>query len=403
VKNHWSAGHYAIFRALFGAYLFIHFLQLIPFATEVFSNAGALPDGSSSPLLYRFPNLLAVADSPEVVIGIVAAGATLSLFFAAGLLDRWAALGTWYIWASLLGRNPLISNPGIPYVGWMLLAHAFLPSARFGAWILRGRGGRDVPWRMPAAIFGVAWILLALGYSYSGLTKLLSPSWQDGTALLKMLSSALGRPGRTHDLVLAIPSWAMKAMTWGALLMELSFGPLAFVRRFRPWLWSLLFTMHLLLILLVDFTDLSLGMVMIHLFTFDPGWIRQRPASAPAVLYYDGQCGLCHRFVRFVLSEDAGGEAFRFAPLPEAGESLVVSTEAGVRLLRSEAVLYVLRRLGGLWRVMAGAGTLIPIRMRDGLYHCVARIRHSLFSRPKESCPLLPEGLRGRFAFERAK
>jgi hypothetical protein len=32
----------------------------------------------------------------------------------------------WYQWACLLNINVFISNPGIPYVGWLLLAHAFL-------------------------------------------------------------------------------------------------------------------------------------------------------------------------------------------------------------------------------------------------------------------------------------
>ena len=29
----------------------------------------------------------------------------------------------------------------------------------------------------------------------------------------------------------------------------------------------------------IDFADLSLGMVMLHLFTFDPAWIRRRPVN----------------------------------------------------------------------------------------------------------------------------
>ena len=397
MKNRWTGGQYAIFRALFGSYLFVHFAQLIPWVAEVFSNAGALPDGSASPLLHLFPNLLAIADSPAFVTGFVAAGAGLSLLFAAGLHDRWAAVGIWYVWACLLGRNPLIANPSIPYVGWLLLAHALLPRARFGGWIRSGNSAGIVPWRMSAAIFGAAWVLMALGYSYSGWTKLMSPSWQDGTALLKMLSNALGRPGAGHDALLGIPVGLVKALTWGALLMELCFAPLALVRRLRPWLWASLLAMHLLLIVLVDFADLSLGMVILHLFTFDPGWIRPRFAAAPGVVYFDGGCGLCHRFVRFLLSEDPDGEAFRFAPLPGAGETIVVTTGEGGRLTRSSAVLHVLGRLGGLWRLIAVAGRVIPAFLRDALYDAVARVRHRLFPRPEGSCPLMPPPLRARF------
>ncbi len=41
-------------------------------------------------------------------------------------------------------------------------------------------------------------------------------------------------------------------------------------------------SMHAALLVLVDFADLSLGMVMLHLFTFDPAWLRGA-RSDPAV------------------------------------------------------------------------------------------------------------------------
>jgi predicted DCC family thiol-disulfide oxidoreductase YuxK len=400
MKNRWTAGQYALFRVLFGSYLFVHFAQLVPSAAEVFSNAGSLPDGSASPILHLFPNVLGLADSPVFATGFVAAGAALSLFFAAGLWDRGMAVGIWYIWACLLGRNPLISNPSIPFVGWILLAHAFLPRAHFGAWVGRGEAEREVPWRMPDRLFLAAWILLALGYSYSGWTKLMSPSWRDGTAILKMLSNALGRPGAGHAALLALPAGLVKAVAWGALTLELSYAPLALLRRCRPWLWSSLLGMHLLLLFLVDFADLSLGMVMIHFFTFDPGWIRPRAGAGPSLVLYDGGCGLCHRFVRFLVSEDLEG-AFRFAPLEGAGETIEVTTPEGVTLRRSSAVLHLLDRLGGLWRLMGLGGRLLPAFLRDALYDSAARLRGRLFRPPGGSCPLVPSNLQGRFIADR--
>ena len=77
----------------------------------------------------------------------------------------------------------------------------------------------------------------------------------------------------------------------GARSLEQLIAPLSLVRRLRPWLWTLLLAMHLVLIVLVDFADLSLGMVMLHLFTFDPAWIRPRGSGAPGTIYYDGGCG----------------------------------------------------------------------------------------------------------------
>jgi predicted DCC family thiol-disulfide oxidoreductase YuxK len=396
MKNGWTGGQYSIFRAIFGVYLFVHFAQLAPWTAEVFSSSGQLPQGAASPILHFFPNVLALCDTPAFVSCFVALGAGLSLLVAAGIQDRWAAVGTWYVWACLLGRNPLIANPSIPYVGWMLLAHAALPRPCFGAWVSRGRVAGELPWRMPPALFAAAWIVMALGYSYSGVTKLLSPSWQDGSALLRMLGNPLGRPGGVQAVLLALPPILVQALTWSALSLELLFAPLSLIRRLRPWLWGLLLAMHLLLIVTIDFADLSLGMVMLHLFTFDPAWIAPRRAGGPALLHYDGACAFCHGFVRFVLAEDASGGAFRFAPLA-AGDTLIVQTGEGRTLTRSTAVLEVLERLGGVWRPIAVAGRLVPRVLRDAGYDAFARVRRRLFPRPEDACPVLPAALRARF------
>jgi predicted DCC family thiol-disulfide oxidoreductase YuxK len=410
MKNSWTGGQYSIFRAVFATYLLVHFLQLLPWGTELFSNQGVLPHGMASPLLHLFPNVLALSDSPGAVMALLAAGAVLSVFFGIGLYDRAAALALWYIEACLFGRDPLIANPSIPFVGWLLLVHVFLPPAPYGSWAARRRVDPGGGWRMPPALFAAAWIVLALAYSYSGYTKLVSPSWRDGTALARVLDNPLARPGRLRETLLALPSWLLHLGTWSALALELSFAPLSLVRRLRPWLWGIMLLMHLSLIVLLDFADLSLGMVMIHLFTWNPGWVRPLPAATER-LFYDGHCGLCQRSVRLILAEDATGAAFRFAPLqgetfqaliPEKERdalplSLVVQTESGTLLTRSSAVLHIMRRLGGLWRVLAGVLALLPVRLRDALYDGVARIRHHVFARPAELCPVMPPQLRTRF------
>ncbi|MGH7213559.1 MAG: hypothetical protein ACREIT_02165 [Tepidisphaeraceae bacterium] len=42
--------------------------------------------------------------------------------------------------------------------------------------------------------------------------------------------------------------------------------------------------MHLGLMVLIDFADLSLGMVMLHAFTFNPAWVKRRCGSSPGRL-----------------------------------------------------------------------------------------------------------------------
>jgi predicted DCC family thiol-disulfide oxidoreductase YuxK len=152
-------------------------------------------------------------------------------------------------------------------------------------------------------------------------------------------------------------------------------------------------------------------LLLLDLFLLDPSWVRPGGGAAAETIFYDGHCGLCHRFVRFLLAEDPEGRAFRFAPLqgmafraavPEARraglpDSIVLRAGNGALLVRSSAVVHALDRLGGLWRLGGRLAVLLPRPLRDGVYDLVARLRHRLFRSPEESCPLVPEALRRRF------
>src|SRR5262245_35106428 len=128
MKNGWTRGQYTIYRVVFGLYLLQHFLALLPWGKELFSSAGVLPKVSLSPLTHVFPNILSLADSPFFVEACLMAAAVLSVFFTMGKFDRVAALLLWYLWACFYGRNPLIGNPSMPFIGWLLLGHLVIPS-----------------------------------------------------------------------------------------------------------------------------------------------------------------------------------------------------------------------------------------------------------------------------------
>lgn len=125
----------------------------------------------------------------------------------------------------------------------------------------------------------------------------------------------------------------------------------------------------------------------------------------------DGGCGLCHRAVRLLLSEDRDGAAFRFAPLdsdafreavPESErgslpDSMVLRTADGALHTRSRALIMMGLRLGGFWRLVASVVGWLPRVTLDAAYDAVARVRRRLFSPPAEPCPPVPVELRERF------
>lgn len=135
--------------------------------------------------------------------------------------------------------------------------------------------------------------------------------------------------------------------------------------------------------------------------------------SNPIVLY-DGVCGLCNRLVQFILRRDPNA-VFRFASLQSAFAARVVTrhgasptqldtfyvvlnyNEAQETLIcRSDAAIYVLKQLGGIWRVAAIVGGALPQFLRDVAYSIVARNRYRMFGR-YDSCPLPSEETRARF------
>jgi len=253
----------SVVRGALGAYLFVHYAALLPYAGELFSCAGALADASASPFFGRVPNPLFVWDEPDVARLTVAGGALFALLLACGVRTRAMALASWAVSAMLYTRDPLIANPALPFVGFLLLVHACFPESEHGT----------RPWRRLTSAYGLVFVVLAIGYSYSGVTKLLSPSWLDGSALRHVLENPLARPGALRDALLAAPPAVLQAMTHGVLALEVAFAPLCLWRRTRPLAWAALVAMHLGILLLVDFADLTLGILLVHAFTFDPAWL----------------------------------------------------------------------------------------------------------------------------------
>lgn len=130
------------------------------------------------------------------------------------------------------------------------------------------------------------------------------------------------------------------------------------------------------------------------------------------LILYDGLCGLCNRSNRFILRQDRM-DRFRFAALQSTFARDLVARLGGdpdelttlyvvpdfqepERLLkRSDAVLFVFRELGGLWRG-AGLMRLLPRPLRDGLYHVVSTRRYRFFGR-FDACPLPTPETRRKF------
>ena len=111
------------------------------------------------------------------------------------------------------------------------------------------------------------------------------------------------------------------------------------------------------------------------------------------ILLFDGVCGLCDRFVQFILRHDSTGK-IRFAALqsetgqdllrrfalPEKDLSFVVLIEGDKSYVRSSAALRSMQYLDGRWKYLSFL-RVIPMALSDAAYDFVARRRYSWFGK----------------------
>ena len=210
-------------------------------------------------------------------------------------------------------------------------------------------------WALSHADFGqplivaAASIAMALGWftRCNALVVLFFTSPVLGAALPLFLLAPEGPYGSVRDT--GVPWWMSAKALWISRICTLALLAYAWPTNYWP---------------LAIFPALTL---------LSPSWIPGRHPAVTERLYYDGHCGLCHNFIRFLLSEDPHGTRFRFAPLdsdsfrsnvPESTratlpDSVVIWTAQQQALTKSEAVLHVFHRLGGYWRIAAWIATWI--------------------------------------------
>jgi len=131
------------------------------------------------------------------------------------------------------------------------------------------------------------------------------------------------------------------------------------------------------------------------------------------LILYDGVCGLCNRLNRFVLKRDPAA-VFQFASLQSRlGQSLLKAdgldadnletlyvvanygSESPVLLSKSQAAFFILKTLGGPWRVVTILG-ILPWRLLDWVYDLIARNRYTVFGR-YQTCPIPSPEYKSRF------
>jgi predicted DCC family thiol-disulfide oxidoreductase YuxK len=362
MKHAWTGGQYSLWRTLLGC------LSGLWFARRAYL-ASTLPDASSTAVVIAgIETLLCVA----LVLGVWHRSVALLLA---------AAVVAWP--DPILGDR---SGDGYALAALLVLCACTRP-APFLSLPALGRIDPGGSWILPDWVYACGWILLAAVAARDAFPLAERALW----------------PGGEPEIVERAWSW----LGWIVYLVPLAIG-----RRWLPFTWLALFAFEIAIALRGNAAfEPSIEKALLFGATFDPGWIAPASERAVDTVFYDGHCGLCHRLVRFLLAEDRRGSAFRFAPLDSdrfralvpdeerttLPDSVIVRSADGRLLSRWSATRRVVSGLGGVWRVIAIAAGIIPASWLDRLYDLIAGVRHKLFARPADACPLMPEHLRRRF------
>ncbi len=127
-----------------------------------------------------------------------------------------------------------------------------------------------------------------------------------------------------------------------------------------------------------------------------------------SIVLFDGICNLCNNLVIFLIKRDSKSK-FKFAALQSiAGQNILkkfgltfndVNTLVYIKgeryFLKSTAILYILKDLGGGW-ILLFTFIIIPRFIRDFFYNLVAKLRYRILGK-RETCMIPGPEIHNKF------
>jgi predicted DCC family thiol-disulfide oxidoreductase YuxK len=152
-------------------------------------------------------------------------------------------------------------------------------------------------------------IHLCLMYAMSGLSKLQSPNWWNGSAFAQLLGYSEFRP---LDLTwLAAYPHLLMTLTHAAVALEIGYAALIWVRPLRPLILALTIGLHLGIMIMMGLYEFAGAMIAANLAFVSGPWVRGflfgGKASEEAIstrVLFDGACPKCRASVALLGAAD---------------------------------------------------------------------------------------------------
>lgn len=188
---------------------------------EYFSSEAALAGEFAREAFKSRGSLFFLIEDPTAVRAIFGLGVVAHLLWLVGLYTRPAALVAFVVWASMVGRNPLLYAMPDQLHTCLMLWLALMPAGRGlsldARW--RGKGGPVPIWCRRILQLQMAVVYTATGLLKSGVT------WKaDGTAIYYSLVNPYNRHLDVGHLLAPLQPYVLRPFTWMVLVWEVGFG-----------------------------------------------------------------------------------------------------------------------------------------------------------------------------------
>lgn len=227
-----SALPFAVYRIVFGAYLFLYYIQINWFLRLHFADNGlfqnvtlhnGLPANTFS-LLLAFPGQMQFAASVLYMLSLVSA-----FLFCVGFASRITAVLNWLFFVSWFSLISIGSNGGDGVISvvcflFLLASLAGHPQRQLSvdAWLGRGKVVPHSP-MIPAWSIRLFQLQVVLIYFYAGFHKVFSRVWYEATAMHYVFNQSAWS---SIDLsFLSAHPLLIGVITYGSLLFELAIFP----------------------------------------------------------------------------------------------------------------------------------------------------------------------------------
>ena len=119
------------------------------------------------------------------------------------------------------------------------------------------------------------------------------------------------------------------------------------------------------------------------------------------IIYYDGECGLCHAAVKFILRIDTKNK-FHFSPISKLIQNEIKIDSVILKIndkvyYEGQAIVTIMENIENNWSYVASILRIIPIDRLNQLYRWISKNRKKVFSKKQYACPNIPTHLKNRF------